>query len=367
MAIKNITYINQTFPLSYELHNLQVKNPRGMLVFLHGWGSNKELMKQAFSKSFAEFVHCYVDLPGFGGSPCDKALYTNDYANIMELFLYQLQQSVSDIDLSAFILVGHSFGGKVALLLTNALSLRTLILLSSAGILTPKSFKTRIKIAIAKVAKTLGLNAKALRSKDADNLSEAMYQTFKNVVNEDFSEHFKVCNAQSYVFWGTQDDATPLSSGEKIANLLPNAYFFALDGGHYFFLNQAGVIQSYFTHKNTPKEALDSKISLQSYEVQSNQSHDLDSLTCLHILVYGKVQGVGYRKFAKAKADELGIKGSTQNLQDGSVEIYAQAKEQTLQSYCEMLKKGPLRANVSHIQSSREERKTFSEFSILRG
>lgn len=367
MALKNITYANQTFPLSYELCNLQVENPRGVLVFLHGWGSNKELMKQAFSKYFNEFLHCYVDLPGFGASACEVVLHTNDYAKIIESFLRQLQGSLSNItSLDSFIIVGHSFGGKVALLLTNALKLRTIILLSSAGILTPKSLKTRTKIAIAKIAKTLGLNAKSLRSKDADNLNEAMYQTFKNVVNEDFSEYFKTCSAQGYIFWGAQDDATPLSSGEKIASLMPNGRLFVLSGGHYFFLNQAEVIQSHFLNtQNATKESGDSKNLLQSSEV--NQSHNVDSLMCLHILVYGRVQGVGYRKFAKAKADELDIKGSTQNLQDGSVEIYAQADKQTLQRYCEILKKGPLRANVSHIESTQIQTKTFSEFSIVRG
>lgn len=369
MALKNITYMNKTFPLSYELCNLEVQNPHGVLVFLHGWGSNKELMKQAFDKSFSAFLHCYIDLPGFGSSPCEEVLHTSDYANIIESFLRELQGSLNTLNLHSFILVGHSFGGKIAILLTNTLKLPTLILLSSAGILTPKSLKIRAKIALAKIAKSLGLNAKSLRSKDADNLNEAMYQTFKNVVNEDFSEHFKACNGQGYVFWGAQDDATPLSSGEKIASLIPNAHFFVLDGGHYFFLNQANVIQSYFMNtQNTTKESLDSKNLLQSSATsQLQESHNVDSLMCLHILVYGKVQGVGYRKFAKAKADELGIKGSTQNLEDGSVEIYAQAKEQILQTYCEILKKGPMRANVSRIESKREDRKTFSEFSILRG
>lgn len=41
-----------------------------------------------------------------------------------------------------------------------------------------------------------------------------------------------------------------------------------------------------------------------------------------YLVVKGNVQGVGYRFFAKQKADALGVKGFVRNKPDGSVELF---------------------------------------------
>jgi hypothetical protein len=64
-----------------------------------------------------------------------------------------------------------------------------------------------------------------------------MYETFKNVVDEDFSEYFKAYKGESLIFWGKSDTATTLKSGESISKLIDTNQFFPLDGDHYFFLN----------------------------------------------------------------------------------------------------------------------------------
>ena len=63
MAIKQIKYSNKTFNISYEILNPRCKNT---IVFLHGWGSNKEIMKQAFGEFLKDYKHIYIDMPGFG-------------------------------------------------------------------------------------------------------------------------------------------------------------------------------------------------------------------------------------------------------------------------------------------------------------
>ncbi|MGZ5280314.1 MAG: acylphosphatase [Pseudobdellovibrionaceae bacterium] len=60
-----------------------------------------------------------------------------------------------------------------------------------------------------------------------------------------------------------------------------------------------------------------------------------------HIFVSGRVQGVGYRRFAQKQAEALQIRGWTRNLLDGRVEIIAQATDAQLDEYCDMLRKGP--------------------------
>lgn len=245
MAQKRLDYKGQSFSLSYEI--LESENPSAqMLVILHGWGASKSLMKQAFGTLFRDFRHCYVDMPGFGNSPTPPfALHTYDYAEILRIFLKQLA-------VKPCVILGHSFGGKVAVLLEP----KELILLSSAGIKVPKSFKVRCKIAFAKFLNQFmptfsGIFKSFLRSKDVENMDEVMYQTFKNVVDEDFSSVFAEFKNPCYIFWGEKDIATPLKSGEKIHALIANSKFFVLEGDHFFFLKGSKEIERiYLNDKN---------------------------------------------------------------------------------------------------------------------
>lgn len=238
MAQRRVEYQNTFFDISYEmikpdLESQDVKSDLPpIMLFLHGWGSNKELMKIAFGKCFREFCHIYVDMPGFGNSPNEKPLQTQDYAAIIQKFVCE----VSGRKASECVIVGHSFGGKVATLCQP----KEMILLSSAGIVVPKPFRVRFKIALAKIMGKLGLKgvSKIFRSSDVNAMNEGMYQTFKTVVDEDFSKEFSSYNGVASIFWGESDNATPLFCGERIANLIKGSRFFAMQGDHYFFLKQ---------------------------------------------------------------------------------------------------------------------------------
>ncbi|MDP3265503.1 MAG: alpha/beta hydrolase [Sulfuricurvum sp.] len=230
MAVKTVHYKNATFSISYEILNPSHSSD---IIFLHGWGSNKNLMKQAFSKTLPAFRHIYIDMPGFGGSNCDIALETIDYSAIMELFLEEISAHKN-------VILGHSFGGKVATLLNP----KFLVLVASAGILVPKPLKVRIKISLFKILKFTRLTA--LRSffvaPDAQGMSEYMYQTFKNVVNEDFTERFKAYKGKALLCFGKTDTATPLWTGEVIHTLITNSRLVAYEGEHYFLLKEGTSI-----------------------------------------------------------------------------------------------------------------------------
>ncbi len=230
MAVKSIQYDRHTFDISYEIINPDAKRD---MIILHGWGSNKNLMKQSFSPYLNTFRHIYIDLPGFGNSPCNMTLKTSDYARIVELLMIHLNASKD-------IIMGHSFGGKVAVLLEPDV----LVLLSSAGIYTKKSFKVRSKIALFKMLKVFGF-AKLRNlfvAEDAKTLNSHMYETFKGVVNEDFSVQFRESKSHALLCWGEDDTATPLSSGEKIDSLMKNSKLIVYPGDHYFFMKNAKSI-----------------------------------------------------------------------------------------------------------------------------
>jgi hypothetical protein len=231
MASKQIGYNSKYFTISYDILNPQMtKN----IVILHGWGSNKEIMKQAFGKHLSDYKHIYIDMPGFGASSIPSFVLTStDYANIIKLFLDELGVNIE-------IIAGHSFGGKVATLLRP----KCLVLLSSSGILVPKPFKVRAKIAISKILKPLGLGkiTSMFVSQDAKGMNHEMYETFKNVVNEDFEHNFSNIRGKALLFWGKSDTATPLWTAEKIQSIIKGSLLFPLDGDHFFFLKHASSI-----------------------------------------------------------------------------------------------------------------------------
>jgi pimeloyl-ACP methyl ester carboxylesterase len=190
-------------------------------------------MRGVFSAHLEGFRHIYMDLPGFGKSNSQAVLTTDDYASIVNLFL-------SQVNSDGEIIVGHSFGGKVALLLNPKL----LVLLSSAGIYRPKSLTVKLKIALFKTLKYLGLGKlrSVFASDDAKALSKEMYETFKIVVDEDMSGQFQVYGGRALLLWGDADTATPLESAEKIDALIEDSRLVVYNGDHYFFMKHADEV-----------------------------------------------------------------------------------------------------------------------------
>lgn len=74
---------------------------------------------------------------------------------------------------------------------------------------------------------------------------------------------------------------------------------------------------------------------------------------------------VGYRWFAKDRANQLNIKGYVRNISRGEVEIVAQGNNDDIQTYIDYLKQGPSRARIEKvIQESLNDEKIFQQFSI---
>ena len=224
MATKSLIVDNKNFDISYEIVN---PTSHKDIIFLHGWGSNKDIMKNVFSPYLKNFRHIYIDLPGFGKTDNNYELTTIEYSKIVDEFLKLLNSSKD-------IIAGHSYGGKVATLLNP----KNLVLLSSAGILEEKAFDVKVKIFFAKFLNALGLKniTKLFRSKDVNTMSENMYATFKNVVNEDFTSNFSNFSNNALIFWGKEDRATSLESGKKISTLIKKSTFISYDADHYFFV-----------------------------------------------------------------------------------------------------------------------------------
>ena len=73
------------------------------------------------------------------------------------------------------------------------------------------------------------------------------------------------------------------------------------------------------------------------------------NFVAVHLLVQGRVQGVGFRFFAQETAENLGLVGWVQNRPDGSVEAYAEGKKEILEDWIRRLRKGPPLSRVGDV------------------
>ncbi|MFC0309853.1 acylphosphatase [Gallibacterium trehalosifermentans] len=82
-------------------------------------------------------------------------------------------------------------------------------------------------------------------------------------------------------------------------------------------------------------------------------------------IIYGHVQGVGFRYFTWREALRLGLTGWVKNQPDGSVLVIAQGSEQQLMQFNQWLQQGPKTATVQYIETiTIDNAKQYDHFSI---
>ncbi len=233
------------------------------LLFLHGWRSQKEVwlpVIQKLSVINSQLSIYAIDLPGFGGSQApttpprqtghpslnkegNTAGWTvGDYVNIVAEFIGKLE-------LKNVIVVGHSFGGRVAIKLAsvNPKLVNKVVLVDSAGFAMEAS-KKKLAALAAKIVKPVfkpkvmqGLRKKIYQTIGAEDYVAIpeLQKTFVNVTNEDLSDDMKKIQAPTLIIFGENDKETPATYGELMKFLIPKSKCLILKGtGHFSFLER---------------------------------------------------------------------------------------------------------------------------------
>lgn len=81
----------------------------------------------------------------------------------------------------------------------------------------------------------------------------------------------------------------------------------------------------------------------------NEKKNEKNERQAVHIIVHGRVQGVGFRYFTKTNGQRLGLAGWVRNLSDGTVEIWAEGRRKTLDQFIQDVQRGPSHAHVSHL------------------
>jgi len=86
----------------------------------------------------------------------------------------------------------------------------------------------------------------------------------------------------------------------------------------------------------------------------------------VRVLVYGKVQGIGYRNFVKKYAKMLGLRGYVRNLPENRVEAIFCGNRSDIEKMIEIMKKNHPLAEIRDIKIEKLDiEMNFSDFNII--
>ncbi len=200
-------------------------------IYLHGWGTNHKSLEFCGESLKAE-NSLFVDFPPFGKSktePEDWSIFT--YSNMVISLCKHL-------GIERFNLFGHSFGGRVAILISTICKEETnkLVLIDSAGVKPKRRLSYYIKVWKFKLRKRLGKDISKYGSEDYKRLSKNMKKVFTQIVNTDLEDFLPMIKAETLIVFGEKDMSTPLYMARKLKRGICNSKLVIMGGcGHFCF------------------------------------------------------------------------------------------------------------------------------------
>lgn len=218
---------------------IQYGNKNGKdVVLLHGWGQNIEMMNPIGKGLESDYYITVIDLPGFGSSSEPTYAYTiYDYYEIVSELLSKLK-------IDNPVMIGHSFGGRVAIVYAAKKKVSKLVLLSAPFRRSTKrnTFKVKVLKFLKKVPVVKELESymkTKIGSSDYRNASPMMRNILVNVVNEDLTGYLKQISVPTLLIWGDLDNAVPIEDARYAESIMEDAGLVVYEGcTHYAYLER---------------------------------------------------------------------------------------------------------------------------------
>lgn len=233
--------------------SMEVTGSGRPLILMHGWGCDHSTVRSIAATAALTHTVYNIDFPGFGASEEPAEVWG------VERYTRLIEALVKAENLESPVLVGHSFGGRVAILFASRNKADKVILVDAAGIKPRRTLKYYLKVYSFKAGKKfweliLGKEKAQARidrmrarrgSSDYAGASPMMRRILSKVVNEDLTDRLPLISAPALLIWGENDTATPLSDAKKMARLIPDAGLVSFPGcGHYSFLDNPGQFRA---------------------------------------------------------------------------------------------------------------------------
>ena len=221
-----------------------------VVLMLHGWKQDVHTFDAITPALASAFRVIRLDLPGFGGSETPPVGWNvSEYVVFVATFIQKLGITVD-------VLVGHSFGGRIALkgLGGGVLKARRLVLVGSAGLTKKDTLRNHLFLVVAKIGKAGSaflpfslrehLRRRLYTRAGSDLLDAgAMKETFLLTRGEELSSFAQKVRVPTLLIWGEEDSQTPLDQGKRFAELISGAKLVVLPkAGHFVHQEKAAEV-----------------------------------------------------------------------------------------------------------------------------
>ena len=212
---------------------------KGSIIILHGWKLSGARYNQCVSILKKDGYNVFApDLPGFGKEPLvSKSMNLNDYVLFLKRF-------IKDRKMHKPILIGHSFGGRVAVKYAYSHPEEvSKLILTGVPIIRRKNFRQNLASVLAKAGNFIRL---FLPESIFDSLRRALYRLagsfdyykagsldkiFINVISEDLTAYIKKIKIPTFLLWGKDDRLVPETNLKEIKKYMPQAVCVIFPGG----------------------------------------------------------------------------------------------------------------------------------------
>ncbi|MCK9578311.1 alpha/beta hydrolase [bacterium] len=217
------------------------KNNETILIF-HGWGGTSfSWLKTAIILAENGYNSVLLDLPGFGETPPPQEIWgTDEYVSFLNSFK-------KEMGLPKIFLLGHSFGGALALKYTakHESEIKKLILCDAAVIrkerlnFRQKTAKFLSKMGSKIVSRTPFYHVfekiayKLAGTYDYYRANPIMREIFKKIIIDDMSDLAETIKIPVLILWGEIDKATPIEDAFVLNEIINNSELKVINGsGH---------------------------------------------------------------------------------------------------------------------------------------
>ena len=242
-----------------ELHYSESGRPDGKpVVLMHGWGCERATVASIAAALEESRRVVSIDLPGHGRSTEPPLTAQGQPWGVYE-YADTVEKLIAGLGLERPALIGHSYGGRIAIILGSRMETERIVLVDSAGIKAKRPLKYYLKVYSFKAMKKLlpvvmgKKRAEAVierrrrkaGSADYAQASPMMRMVMSRSVNQDLRHLLPAIKAPTLLIWGENDTATPLSDAKLMEKLIPDAGLVSFKGaGHYSFLDNPGQFRA---------------------------------------------------------------------------------------------------------------------------
>ena len=204
---------------------------RTPIVILHGWVVDSQV-ESKWSQLIAQLktqgyeVH-FLLIPGLS-APLAAEWTISDYC-------LWLESELKKMGAQSVVLIGHSFGGHLAISFTHRFpeKVQRLVLIDSSGLRNHSllaNFKRSLFKSMAKMGKFFTANQQArkllyklARESDYESASPNLRATMSNIVNHEVIQEAGTITCPVLILWGENDQVTPLPIGKQLHQLIPQS------------------------------------------------------------------------------------------------------------------------------------------------